>query len=118
MSPLEILQLGIKASSTCTLNFDELKVPAENLIGEYGKGYKFVHRVSFLIDHLANRSSCIRYAIDILNEGRIGIAAQMVGIAQGAFDKAVPYTFQRKQFGQPVGEVRSPPPSGIASESY
>src|SRR6266581_469881 len=42
-------------------------------------------------------------AIEILNEGRIGIAAQMLGLAQGAFDKAVPYTYQRKQFGQPVG---------------
>lgn len=53
----------------------------------------------------------LRYAIDILNEGRIGIAAQMVGIAQGAFDKAVPYTFQRKQFGQAVGEVRVASPA-------
>jgi len=76
-------KLGIRASSTCTLNFDDIKVPAENLIGEEGKGYK--------------------YAIEILNEGRVGIAAQMVGIAQGAFNKAVPYTFDRKQFGQPVG---------------
>lgn len=79
-------KLGIKASSTCTVNFDDIKVPAANLIGEEGKGYK--------------------YAIEILNEGRIGIAAQMVGIAQGAFDLAVPYTFQRKQFGQAVGTVR------------
>ena len=47
-----------------------------------------------------------RYAIEILNEGRVGIAAQMVGLAQGAFDKAVPYTFERKQFGQAVGNVR------------
>lgn len=47
-----------------------------------------------------------RYAIEILNEGRVGIAAQMVGLAQGAFNKAVPYTFQRKQFGQAVGNVR------------
>lgn len=52
-------------------------------------------------------NGCVdRYAIDILNEGRIGIAAQMVGLAQGAFNKAVPYTFQRKQFGQAIGEVR------------
>lgn len=76
-------KLGIRASSTHTLNFDEIRVPAENLVGEAGKGYK--------------------YAIEILNEGRVGIAAQMVGIAQGAFNKAVPYTFQRKQFGQAVG---------------
>lgn len=45
-----------------------------------------------------------RYAIDILNEGRIGIAAQMVGLAQGAFDKSVSYTYQRKQFGKAIGE--------------
>ncbi|KAN0103903.1 Acyl-CoA dehydrogenase/oxidase, N-terminal and middle domain containing protein [Russula decolorans] len=63
-------KLGIRASSTCTLNFDDLKD---------------------------------KTAIEILNEGRIGIAAQMVGLAQGAFDKAVPYTYERKQFGQPVG---------------
>ncbi|PLW04938.1 hypothetical protein PCANC_17601 [Puccinia coronata f. sp. avenae] len=79
-------KLGIKASSTCTLNFDNVKVPKENLIGQEGLGYK--------------------YAIEILNEGRIGIAAQMVGLAQGAFDKAVKYTYQRKQFGKPVGEFQ------------
>ncbi|KAI5119751.1 hypothetical protein M0805_004083 [Coniferiporia weirii] len=76
-------KLGIRASSTCTLNFDDLKVPAENVIGGIGQGYKI--------------------AIECLNEGRIGIAAQMIGLAQGAFDKAVPYTYQRVQFGQPVG---------------
>ncbi|KAJ6631344.1 acyl-CoA dehydrogenase/oxidase [Mycena sp. CBHHK59/15] len=76
-------KLGIRASSTCTLNFDDLKIPAENVIGGEGKGYKI--------------------AIEILNEGRIGIAAQMLGLAQGAFNKAVPYTYQRSQFGQPVG---------------
>ncbi|KZS94049.1 acyl-CoA oxidase [Sistotremastrum niveocremeum HHB9708] len=76
-------KLGIRASSTCTVNFDDVKVPAENLIGGEGLGYKI--------------------AINILNEGRIGIAAQMLGLAQGAFDKAVPYTFQRKQFGQAIG---------------
>ncbi|EJD00813.1 acyl-CoA oxidase [Fomitiporia mediterranea MF3/22] len=76
-------KLGIRASSTCTLNFDDLKVPAENVIGGVGQGYKI--------------------AIECLNEGRIGIAAQMIGLAQGAFDKAVPYTYERKQFGQPVG---------------
>ncbi|KAH9928972.1 mitochondrial acyl-CoA dehydrogenase [Fomitopsis serialis] len=76
-------KLGIRASSTCSLNFDDLRVPAENIIGGEGKGYKI--------------------AIEILNEGRIGIAAQMIGLAQGAFAKAVPYTFERKQFGQPVG---------------
>ncbi|KIY45146.1 acyl-CoA dehydrogenase NM domain-like protein [Fistulina hepatica ATCC 64428] len=76
-------KLGIRASSTCVLNFDDLRVPAENLIGGEGLGYKI--------------------AIEILNEGRIGIAAQMLGLAQGAFDRAVPYTYERKQFGQPVG---------------
>ncbi|KAF8901745.1 acyl-CoA dehydrogenase/oxidase [Gymnopilus junonius] len=76
-------KLGIRASSTCTLDFDDLKIPEENIIGGEGKGYKI--------------------AIEILNEGRIGIAAQMLGLAQGAFDKSVPYTYQRQQFGQPVG---------------
>ncbi|RDX52935.1 acyl-CoA oxidase [Lentinus brumalis] len=76
-------KLGIRASSTCSLAFDDLRVPAENVIGGEGKGYKI--------------------AIEILNEGRIGIAGQMLGLAQGAFEKAVPYTFQRTQFGKPVG---------------
>jgi len=76
-------KLGIRASSTCTLNFDNLRIPEENIIGEVGKGYKI--------------------AIEILNEGRIGIAAQMIGLAQGAFSKAVPYTYERVQFGQAVG---------------
>jgi len=82
-------KLGIKASSTCTINFDEVKVPFENVVGGdemIGRGYKI--------------------AIEILNEGRIGIAGQMLGLAQGAFDKAVPYTYQRKQFGKPVGEFQ------------
>jgi hypothetical protein len=79
-------QLGIRASSTCTLDFDEVVVPAKNVVGEIGKGYKI--------------------AIEILNEGRIGIAAQMVGLAQGAFDKSVAYAYQRKQFGKPVGEFQ------------
>ena len=48
----------------------------------------------------------IQIAIEILNEGRIGIASQMVGLAQGAFDKSVPYTYQRKQFGKPIGEFQ------------
>ncbi|QRW01634.1 acyl-CoA dehydrogenase [Ceratobasidium sp. AG-Ba] len=68
-------KLGIRASSTCVLNFDGVKVPAENLIGgpdQIGKGYKI--------------------AIEILNEGRIGIAAQMLGLAQGAFDLALAKT--------------------------
>ena len=79
-------KLGIRASSTCTLNFDDLKIPEENIIGGIGQGYKV--------------------AIEILNEGRIGIAGQMLGLAQGAFDKAVPYTYERKQFGQPIGHFQ------------
>ncbi|KAF9165144.1 hypothetical protein BGX20_000704 [Mortierella sp. AD010] len=76
-------KLGIRASSTCVLNFDDVRVPASNVLGEVGKGYK--------------------YAIEILNEGRIGIAAQMVGLAQGAYDATMPYLFQRKQFGTLIG---------------
>lgn len=79
-------KLGIRASSTCTVNFDDIRVPAENLIGEEGKGYKI--------------------AIEILNEGRVGIGAQMVGIAQGAFNKAIKYAYERKQFGQAVGSFQ------------
>lgn len=79
-------KLGIRASSTCVLNFDDIKVPKENVLGEVGKGYK--------------------YAIEILNEGRIGIAAQMIGLAQGAYDIALPYLFQRKQFGQAIGSFQ------------
>ncbi|KAI9264905.1 acyl-CoA dehydrogenase/oxidase [Phascolomyces articulosus] len=79
-------KLGIRASSTCVLNFDDIKVPKENVLGEVGKGYK--------------------YAIEILNEGRIGIAAQMLGIAQGAYDIALPYLFQRKQFNTHIGDFQ------------
>ncbi|KAI8827044.1 acyl-CoA dehydrogenase/oxidase [Fimicolochytrium jonesii] len=75
-------KLGIRSSSTCELSFDDIEVPEENIIGEIGKGYK--------------------YAIEILNEGRIGIAAQMIGIAQGSLDIAVPYMQQRKQFGTSI----------------
>ncbi|PKS09301.1 hypothetical protein jhhlp_003915 [Lomentospora prolificans] len=80
-------KLGIRASSTCVLNFDDVIVPKENLLGEKGQGYK--------------------YAINILNEGRIGIAAQMTGLALGAFENAVKYVWnERKQFGQLVGEFQ------------
>ncbi|THU79990.1 mitochondrial acyl-CoA dehydrogenase [Dendrothele bispora CBS 962.96] len=79
-------KLGIRASSTCTLNFDGVKIPKENVIGGEGKGYKI--------------------AIEILNEGRIGIAAQMIGLAQGAFSLSVPYTYTRTQFGQPIGNFQ------------
>jgi len=73
-------KLGIRASSTCPVNFSDVRVPASAIVGESGKGYK--------------------YAIECLNEGRIGIAAQMVGLAQGAMDIAIPYTKERKQFGR------------------
>ncbi len=72
--------------STCTLTFDGLKIPEENIIGGIGQGYKI--------------------AIEIVNEGRIGIAGQMLGLAQGAFDRAVPYTYERRQFGHPVGHFQ------------
>ncbi|KAJ1954082.1 hypothetical protein GGI12_005873, partial [Dipsacomyces acuminosporus] len=80
-------KLGIRASSTCVLNFDDVKVPVENVVGEVGKGYKI--------------------AIEVLNEGRIGIAAQMVGLAQGAFDHALPYLFERKQFSTYLGDFQA-----------
>jgi short/branched chain acyl-CoA dehydrogenase len=72
-------KLGIKASSTCPLLLDGVRVPKENILGEVGKGYK--------------------YAIEILNEGRVGIGAQMVGLAQGALDRCLPYLHERQQFG-------------------
>eukprot|EP00924_Labyrinthula_sp_SR-Ha-C_P016638 snap_masked-scaffold_6-processed-gene-10.7-mRNA-1 protein AED:0.01 eAED:0.01 QI:0/-1/0/1/-1/1/1/0/423 len=79
-------KLGIRASSTCVLTFDDVQVPKENLLGERGKGYK--------------------YAIGTLNEGRIAIAAQMLGLAQGAFDATLPYLGERKQFGQSIGKFQ------------
>ncbi|KAL7629094.1 hypothetical protein AAE478_000612 [Parahypoxylon ruwenzoriense] len=80
-------KLGIKASSTCALNFDDVEIPKENLLGEKGQGYK--------------------YAIGLLNEGRIGIAAQMTGLALGAWENAVKYVWNdRKQFGKLVGEFQ------------
>jgi alkylation response protein AidB-like acyl-CoA dehydrogenase len=80
-------KLGIRASSTCELILDEVRVPRGNVVGEVGMGYKI--------------------AIETLNEGRIGIGAQMVGIAQGAFDDALAYTSEREQFGQPIGEFQA-----------
>jgi len=80
-------KLGIRASSTCVLNFDDVEVPHGNLLGEEGQGYK--------------------YAISLLNEGRIGIAAQMTGLALGAFENAVKYVWNdRKKFGQFVGDFQ------------
>ncbi|KAK4503879.1 hypothetical protein PRZ48_004794 [Zasmidium cellare] len=80
-------KLGIKASSTCVLNFDECEIPKGNLLGKEGDGYK--------------------YAIGLLNEGRIGIAAQMTGLAVGSFQNAAKYVWNdRKQFGMLVGEFQ------------
>ncbi|KAF7504576.1 hypothetical protein GJ744_002071 [Endocarpon pusillum] len=80
-------KLGIRASSTCVVNFDDVEVPAENLLGKVGEGYK--------------------YAIGLLNEGRIGIAAQMTGLALGAWENAAKYVWNdRKQFGQLVGSFQ------------
>ncbi len=79
-------KLGIRASSTCELIFDNVAVPAENVMGETGKGYKI--------------------AIETLNEGRIGIGAQMLGLAEGALEHALQYARQRKQFGQRIGEFQ------------
>uniref|UniRef100_A0A7S3G3X3 short-chain 2-methylacyl-CoA dehydrogenase n=1 Tax=Palpitomonas bilix TaxID=652834 RepID=A0A7S3G3X3_9EUKA len=79
-------KLGIRASSTCTIHFNDMEVPEENIVGELGKGYKI--------------------AIGLLNEGRVGIAAQMLGLAQGVFDHTVPYLFQREQFGQAIGKFQ------------
>lgn len=80
-------KLGIRASSTVEVFFENVVVPEENVVGEVGKGYKI--------------------AIESLNEGRIGIGAQMVGIAQGAMDHVMPYLFQRKQFGSFVGDFQA-----------
>ncbi|OLL26561.1 Short/branched chain specific acyl-CoA dehydrogenase, mitochondrial [Neolecta irregularis DAH-3] len=80
-------KLGIRASSTCSIHFDDLHVPNENLLGKEGQGYK--------------------YAIELLNEGRIGIAAQMTGLALGAYEKAVSYCVNdRQQFGQSIGDFQ------------
>jgi alkylation response protein AidB-like acyl-CoA dehydrogenase len=80
-------KLGIRASSTCELVLENVRVPRANVVGEVGKGYKI--------------------AIETLNEGRIGIGAQMIGIAQGALDDALAYTAQRKQFGKSIGEFQA-----------
>ena len=80
-------KLGIRASSTTELIFDNCKVPKENILGEVGKGYKV--------------------SIETLNEGRIGIAAQMLGIAQGAFEAALAYTTEREQFGKRINEFQA-----------
>mgnify|MGYP001545615194 CR=1 FL=1 len=80
-------KMGIRASSTCELLFDDCRVPAANVVGEGGKGYKI--------------------AIETLNEGRIGIAAQMLGLAEGAWSLAVKYSKERKQFGKSIAEFQA-----------
>jgi butyryl-CoA dehydrogenase/short/branched chain acyl-CoA dehydrogenase len=80
-------KLGIRASSTCELIFDGCAVPEVNLLGEPGKGYKI--------------------AIETLNEGRIGIGAQMLGLAEGAWGHAARYAKERKQFGKPIAEFQA-----------
>ena len=79
-------KLGIRASSTCELLFEECQVPRANVLGERGKGYKV--------------------AIETLNEGRIGIGAQMIGLAQGALDHAIRYTKERSQFGKAIAQFQ------------
>ena len=79
-------KLGIRASSTCELILDDCRVPKDNVLGEVGKGYKI--------------------AIETLNEGRIGIGAQMLGLARGAWEFAVKYAQERKQFGRAIAEFQ------------
>jgi alkylation response protein AidB-like acyl-CoA dehydrogenase len=79
-------KLGIRASSTCELLFEDCVVPRVQILGEVGKGYKV--------------------AIETLNEGRIGIGAQMLGLAQGALDHTIAYVKDRKQFGKAIGEFQ------------
>jgi len=79
-------KLGIRASSTCEVTLDNCRVGADAVLGPQGEGYKM--------------------AIDLLNEGRIGIGAQMIGLARGAFDAAMPYLHQRKQFGSAIADFQ------------
>ena len=80
-------KLGIRASSTCELILEDCRVPRENVLGEISKGYKT--------------------AIETLNEGRIGIGAQMIGLAKGALEATIKYTKERKQFGKPIAEFQA-----------
>ena len=77
---------GIRASSTCELILEDCRVPNENVLGEVGKGYKI--------------------AIETLNEGRIGIGAQMIGVSRGALEHAIAYSKERKQFGEPISSFQ------------
>jgi alkylation response protein AidB-like acyl-CoA dehydrogenase len=80
-------KLGIRASSTCEIILEDCHIPAENMLGEPGKGYKI--------------------AIETLNEGRIGIGAQMLGLAQGAWSHAAAYARERKQFGKAIADFQA-----------
>jgi alkylation response protein AidB-like acyl-CoA dehydrogenase len=80
-------KLGIRASSTCELILEDCRVPKANVLGEVGKGYKT--------------------AIETLNEGRIGIGAQMIGLAKGALEHTIKYTKERKQFGKSIAEFQA-----------
>jgi len=80
-------KLGIRASSTCELILEDVRVPRTNVVSEVGQGYKV--------------------AIETLDEGRIGIGAQMVGLAQGAFEAALEYSKERKQFGKAIAEFQA-----------
>jgi alkylation response protein AidB-like acyl-CoA dehydrogenase len=80
-------KLGIRASSTCELILEDCRVPREQVLGEPGKGYKT--------------------AIETLNEGRIGIGAQMIGLAKGALHHAIAYTKDRRQFGKAIADFQS-----------
>src|ERR1700687_2508482 len=82
-------KLGIRASSTCELILDDCRVPASNVLGEVGNGYKI--------------------AIETLNEGRIAIGAQMTGLAQGALDHSIAYAKQRQQFGKAIADFQGGP---------
>ena len=79
-------KLGIRASSTCELLLEDCRVPRANVLGEVGRGYKI--------------------AIETLNEGRIGIGAQMIGLSQGALDHALAYAKERKQFGKTLADFQ------------
>ncbi|MGA8026191.1 MAG: acyl-CoA dehydrogenase [Bryobacteraceae bacterium] len=79
-------KLGIRASSTCELILDDVRLGREQVMGEPGKGYKI--------------------AIETLNEGRIGIAAQMLGLAEGALEHSLSYARERKQFGKRIGDFQ------------
>src|SRR5690606_25412085 len=80
-------KLGIRASSTTELVMDDCLVPDENVLGPVGQGYKI--------------------AIETLNEGRIGIGAQMIGVARGALDAAIAYVKERRQFGKAIAEFQA-----------